>query len=1012
MKFHNILTYKRLLIILVLSVAAILPGCKKEPTLGISVQSSAFDDRGGQTSISIQSNTVWTVKVSETWCTVSPLSGKGDAILTVTAGANNTYSSRSATITVTAESLVSSVTINQSQKDAIIITAKTVNVSSGGETIETELKSNIQYDVILPSDAPWILHSGTKALSSAVHLITVAPNTGYDARSAKVIFKDKKSALADTLTINQYQKDAIFAVPEVVNLEESGGTFDLQTNSNIQFDIIIPQAAVWLSHIESKALVTGSHTFSATVNTLYEPRSTIIIFRQKGGTIADTVTVFQKPKTFIEIDKQNLYVQKSGGVKIINVTSNAQYQIVVDGGAGWISQATGQTVNLPFAERSFSSAEMPVGEHTFTISQNNTGAERSARVIVKYSQTADTTTIRQYIYPGYLVRPVAGESLSEMIPAEERASVRNLKIEGNMTAEDFATFRSYLRGVDSLDISAVQLASNTLPQGAFYVAGTPGLSLKSITLPANLTAISDNALRECKELNNITLPNSLTTIGPSAFKGCTSLSAITIPANVTSIGAEAFLGCSSLSYVNSKIVNPTPLTNVFTGISAGATLVVPQGRVAAYTSATGWGYDVFTTIYEEGSAPADLLNLSTTALNSTGAGESFNLTLEANSNWSVESKPSWITVTPSSGTGTRAVNISFASYSSLPVTRSGSVTFKLNGKTLTATLGVSQYNFPYKDGDFVKVQSSTLGNGIDLVFLGDGYTIEDIGQGKFTTDLNNAVTHFFAIEPYRTYRSYFDIYYVYAFSQESGISDHLTTKNTKFSTKYNSAPPSTSMSTNDARCFEYALKAPLSSSLAETMITVIANSTRYAGTAFLYSDGKAIAIAPVSDRAYPYDFRGVLQHEAGGHGFGKLADEYVTNNTTIPLSNQNTLRSWQSWGHFKNVDLTNNLSTILWKHFIGDPLYTYIGAHEGGYYYAFGVWRPESGSLMINNINYINAPGRELIVRRIKQLAGEPFSFTDFRSRDIRETGFLTKSAGLPLEKDMILPPPVLIKVD
>ena len=247
MKTYNLNLYKLLVIIAALSIISIVSGCKKDPTLTLSVMTSSFGDSGGQTSISIQSNTVWTVKVSEPWCTVSKLSGKGDAMVNVTIGANNSYSSRSATITVTAETLVSGVTINQSQKDALIITSKTVNVPSAGATVEVELKSNISYDVILPTDAPWVLHTGTKALNTYTHLITVAPNTGYDARSAKIIFKDKNSALSDTLTISQLQKDAIFVNPKIVNLEDVGGTFNIVTSSNIQFDIII-QSVVTLSY--------------------------------------------------------------------------------------------------------------------------------------------------------------------------------------------------------------------------------------------------------------------------------------------------------------------------------------------------------------------------------------------------------------------------------------------------------------------------------------------------------------------------------------------------------------------------------------------------------------------------------------------------------------------------------------------------------------------------------------------------------------------------------------------
>lgn len=331
---------------------------------------------------------------------------------------------------------------------------------------------------------------------------------------------------------------------------------------------------------------------------------------------------------------------------------------------------------------------------------------------------------------------------------------------------------------------------------------------------------------------------------------------------------------------------------------------------------------------------------------------------------------------------------------------------------LTANF-IEEQSLPFKDGEVVKVQSSTSGDGIDLVFLGDGYTIDDINKGKYMNDLNKGIEHFFSVEPYKSYRSYFDIYIVYAFSQESGISDNITTKNTAFSSKYVNAPPSTIMSTDNDKCFEYAQKAPLSTDFTQTLITVITNSSRYAGTTYSYSDGKAIAVAPVSTEPYPNDFRGLVQHEAAGHGFGKLADEYVSfRTTTIPLSQQNDLRQWQQWGYDLNVDLTNNLSEILWKHFIDEPAYSYVGAYEGARYYAFGIWRSEPNSLMINNIAYINAPARELIVKRIKRLAGETYSFEDFKMKDVKEVYAKPSSVEMPIDYDKLLPPPIRIVVN
>jgi hypothetical protein len=134
----------------------------------------------------------------------------------------------------------------------------------------------------------------------------------------------------------------------------------------------------------------------------------------------------------------------------------------------------------------------------------------------------------------------------------------------------------------------------------------------------------------------------------------------------------------------------------------------------------------------------------------------------------------------------------------------------------------------------------------------------------------------------------------------------------------------------------------------------------------------------------------------------------VENYTAIPQTEIDELKTDQGYGIFLNVDLTKDLNTILWKQFIGLPKYSYVSAYEGANLYSQGVWRPESGSLMINNIQYINAPGREIIVKRIMKLAGFTYSFTDFQAKDVME--LTTRAASLTIDKSLILAPPVILR--
>ncbi len=73
----------------------------------------------------------------------------------------------------------------------------------------------------------------------------------------------------------------------------------------------------------------------------------------------------------------------------------------------------------------------------------------------------------------------------------------------------------------------------------------PGI--KSITLPTTLLKVSDNAFRDCKELQSVTFNGSTETIAEKAFSGCVKLCSINIPESVSFIGKKAFEGCKALS---------------------------------------------------------------------------------------------------------------------------------------------------------------------------------------------------------------------------------------------------------------------------------------------------------------------------------------------------------------------------------------------------------------------------------------------------------------------------------
>ena len=97
----------------------------------------------------------------------------------------------------------------------------------------------------------------------------------------------------------------------------------------------------------------------------------------------------------------------------------------------------------------------------------------------------------------------------------------------------------------------IETSSNTLIAGC-----------KNTMIPSGVTAIGQEAFRECISLTSIEIPEGVTTIGIGAFQDCSNLSSMSIPSSVTSIGEWAFDGCSGLT---SLTVNTSTIDSWFSG---------------------------------------------------------------------------------------------------------------------------------------------------------------------------------------------------------------------------------------------------------------------------------------------------------------------------------------------------------------------------------------------------------------------------------------------------------------
>lgn len=426
-----------------------------------------------------------------------------------------------------------------------------------------------------------------------------------------------------------------------------------------------------------------------------------------------------------------------------------------------------------------------------------------------------------------------------------------------------------------------------------------------------------------------------------------------------------------------------------------------------------------TKIVVKGTEPGEdeVFTVTPTLFDIDGYEQDITMTVTANISYSIDSQPEWISKkSDNSGVYTFTVSANTTSSS-----RRGEIIFK-NANNSFLTVTVKQRIQTYtssdysQDGQVTRIHSATVGKGIDVVFVGDAFADKD--QDLFNKYVELGKEAFFTEEPFRSTMNRFNIYRIGSVSKNGIITQEGG--DTKFSAQFGQG----TYVGGDNNLVNSFVKASIPSvDLTKTIIFVIINKAKYAGTCHMFSNNQAVCYVPLCRNENEY--AQTLRHEGCGHGFGKLADEYFYDSMgRIPDDEVSELKKWKgfAYGFHENVDLTSDPNTILWSKFISDSRYSgKVGVHEGGYTYPYGVYRPTHNSIMRYNTGGFNAPSREAIYKKIMKFSeGDAwtYDYETFVAFDApaRSAKAVTRAAAqcAAVDKANFIPlaPPVMVMVD
>ena len=902
-----------------------------EPSSEITIPSSenlnpVLSQEGGTVSISFTTTADWTAFLvntrAESWITVTPNSGsKGKNEITITATTNETYDERNATVVLKCGSDSKNIVVTQKQKDALTVTSSKYEVASKGGNISVEVKANINFEVEVKAD--WIKQvksSNTRALTTSNLNFTIEPNETGDKREGEIIIKSGE--LSETVKVYQGFENFITLTQKDFTIPEEGGNVDIEIKSTLNYEVKMLSDVDWITEVQSRAVSTHTHHYTVSPNDTYDSREAKIVFYDpKDENVADTVSIYQMYKGAILVARNEYQFGIDGGTLNLAVQTNLEFDIEISD--SWIQQVQ--------PTRALTEYNL-----SFAISKNTEQKDREGTITVKdkNSDKKQVVTIKQsYVDPERealiaLYKATNGDNWTNNTnwcsdkPVSEWYGITIqdgefwIDLPNNNLAGELPKEIGSLKRLTHLLLSGNNI-TGTIPEEIGNLDRLTILELSSNSIEGNIPKEIGNL----KEVKNISLSSN-------KLEG-------NIPECITNLTQLEIFGVYSnqlIGNIPEDIGSLIELKGLYIGVNKlSGTIPKSIGKLKKLTSFEAEFNNL------EGSVPeelADLPLLTDLSLQMNRLSGSLPARLVQCDNWKVW-QPDFTIIPQQEGSLTVEVESLYTS---------------------------TDYS---KDGEVFTLQEHSKGNGIKLVIMGDLFVDTDMNpEGVYETRMKEAMEHYFSIEPFGSLREYFDVVAIKAVSKHSQLNQECA-----FSTNTRSG----NIFYGDMdKCMRYAQKAIGDDNLDNVSVIMALNVYAGMSQAFLYNNGFSIAYCPLDRNLQVSAY--MVHHEANGHGFGYLLDEYIISGYSSSPTQEDIehyTQRYEKYGYYANIDFTNDLQNIRWAHFINDSRYSNekLGVYEGAAYWPKGAYRPTEFSIMCSGEGLFNAPGREAIYKRAMKLA-------------------------------------------
>jgi hypothetical protein len=285
--------------------------------------------------------------------------------------------------------------------------------------------------------------------------------------------------------------------------------------------------------------------------------------------------------------------------------------------------------------------------------------------------------------------------------------------------------------------------------------------------------------------------------------------------------------------------------------------------------------------------------------------------------WNASVDADWVELSTASGTGSGIVTVTVQKLES-GARRTATVTFTAGSAVKTTAIVqrgnlVSDY---YTTGDVIRLSRHSVGNGIAIVIIGDGFDREDCRKGGvYEYNCRKMANLFLSLPVIRDYAYYFDIYARVDVSRERGVRNCVA--------DLSKCPDNVYHSGQEIDFTKASENARLTAGKDDYWFIFMGN-----GMIGGYAMGN-MAVYSANEGLKPY----WMMHEFAGHAFGGFPDlYYLGEEGKLDDNAKAAFDANHEVGELLMLDWPTDPKEVYWKDFIGKNGYQMVGVWPAGYY--------------------------------------------------------------------------------